>query len=706
MAFMKPGQGHESIEQLIEASEGAEHTGTPMHILSEMLIRLANGSCCEDVYAIMGQALRKMVPDSVVIINSYDGTTGIMRVKALEGVDPFIVKITDLIGAHPLDISFTISDEAIAGLSSGKLEQVPGRLYDLTMGNIPRHICTAIEHLLDLTDVRAIGLNDRGELLGSANFLVRKSNTLNRKVVEAFIKLSSIVLRKSMVDEAERRSWQQNAETVQTINKFLQTSTDMIFSVDRDGRFLNTNNALSKELSYPGEELENRNLFEFIHPDDLDHTQGQISRVFQGKIIQLMDYHLKTRKGPYIFVSMSACPLANTTGEVIGVLGIARNISGKKKQAEKLRYEYSTLEQQLAEQARELGQANTRLKQELKERQIAQEEASRARKEVEYLLQSSPAIICRSDLKTKVLYVNKRFEEFTGYSSEEVEGRYWPALGLFPFDTGTLLRRMKEKLTNPSVKSMEVAVKCKNGEIKYVSGMGTVIFEKGRPIGFQVFAQDISERKDAEERADRSTGLLLKALEDMVEAMAYTVELRDPYTAGHQRRVAQLAFTIGAKLGLNDNLLVGIRLAGLVHDIGKIRVPAEILTHPDGLTTAEMSIIRTHPTVGYEIVKNIAFPWPIADAILQHHERLDGSGYPAGLKEKDIILEAKILAVADVVEAMASHRPYRPSLGIEKALDEIKTNRGILYDAGAVDCCVELFEKSGFIFGHSPIATY
>ena len=188
----------------------------------------------------------------------------------------------------------------------------------------------------------------------------------------------------------------------------------------------------------------------------------------------------------------------------------------------------------------------------------------------------------------------------------------------------------------------------------------------------------------------------MKALESIVEAMAVTIEMRDPYTAGHQRRVAQLACAIAREIKVPDAQIPGIRMAGLIHDLGKIRVPAEILANPDGLTEAEMTIIKTHPVVGYEILKNIKFPWPIAQAVLQHHERLDGSGYPTRLAGKNIILEARILAVADVVEAMASHRPYRPGLGIDRALDEISENRGVLYDSVVVDGCIRLFRKKDF----------
>lgn len=707
MNSMRPGRVPESIEQLIRASSAAPSLNAcePVHILSEMLLKLADCSSPDNIYTIMGQALHRLVPDSVVMINSFDHAAGTMRVESLEGAAALIQKIAGLLGAHPLDIVFTISTEAREGLSSGKLERVPGNLYALTMGNIPKRICSAIESLLDTREVYAIGLLENGDLLGSASFLLRKSNTSSPGVVETFVRLASIALHKWKHEESERQSQRQHREIVHTFSRLLQTSTDMIFTIDREGRFLNANQATYNELGYTEAELKKVNLFSLVFCEDLVHTRDQVSHVYKGKSVHIFEYRCRGKKGP-ITISMSACPFSDSTGAITGVLCIGRNVSGRRQMVDRLRSEHTVLERQLVERAHELEQANVRLKQELQERRSAEEETRRSRTELETLMQTSPAIICRSDLTTRVLYVNRRFEEFTGYRSEEVLGKYWPSLGLLPFDTGTLLRRMKKKLKHNDVRSIEVAVRCKSGEIKYASGMGTLIFEKGLPAGFQVVALDISERKQAENRAEQSTGMLLKALEDMIEAMAHTVELRDPYTAGHQRRVAQLAFTMGAKIGLPDDQLVGIRLAGLVHDIGKIRVPAEILTHPNGLTGAEMSIIRTHPTVGYEIVKNIAFPWPIAQAVLQHHERLDGSGYPDGLSAKEIIPEAKILAVADVVEAMASHRPYRPSLGVQKAMEEIKANRGRLYDADAVDCCVHLFEKSGFIFGQSPLSVY
>jgi len=194
---------------------------------------------------------------------------------------------------------------------------------------------------------------------------------------------------------------------------------------------------------------------------------------------------------------------------------------------------------------------------------------------------------------------------------------------------------------------------------------------------------------------------LHESLVSTVNALAYAVEMRDPYTAGHQKNVSKLACGIAEQLQLSEEKIEGIKLVSLVHDIGKIHVPAEILSKPSALTDAEFEIVQTHPQIGYDILKNIEFPWPVAATVLQHHERLNGSGYPFGLKNKDILLEAKILSVADVVEAMTSHRPYRPAYDLSTALKEVSNNVDDLYDHDAVRVCKALFEKKGYDFIHN-----
>ena len=220
----------------------------------------------------------------------------------------------------------------------------------------------------------------------------------------------------------------------------------------------------------------------------------------------------------------------------------------------------------------------------------------------------------------------------------------------------------------------------------------------GEPTGFIEITEDIADQKKAQEQLVQSAAKLQKMMEGTVKAISSALEMRDPYTAGHERRVAQLACAIAGFLGLSAHRIEGIRIAGFLHDIGKIAVPAEILARPGKLGENEWGIMKTHPQFGFDILKEIDFIWPVALTTLQHHERLDGSGYPLGARGDQIILEARIIAVADVVEAMSSHRPYRPALGAEAALAEIAANKSILYAPEVVDACASLFTERGFRF--------
>ena len=222
--------------------------------------------------------------------------------------------------------------------------------------------------------------------------------------------------------------------------------------------------------------------------------------------------------------------------------------------------------------------------------------------------------------------------------------------------------------------------------------------EAGNPSLISGTVQDITERKLSEEKLVKSYESLKKTLNDAIDTMVKIVETRDPYTAGHQQRVADLAIAIAREMKFEDTRIDQLRMAAVIHDIGKIYVPSDILSKPGKISDGEFNLIKTHAQAGYDIVKDMDLPCSIAKAVLQHHERLDGSGYPNGLKGEDTLLEAKILAVADVIEAMASHRPYRPALGIDKALEEISKNKGKLYDADVVDACLELFNSGRFAF--------
>ncbi len=235
---------------------------------------------------------------------------------------------------------------------------------------------------------------------------------------------------------------------------------------------------------------------------------------------------------------------------------------------------------------------------------------------------------------------------------------------------------------------------------------GRVWFVRAHPVkdlegnvsGVVEVISDITVKKKIEQERRQSFNKSRRILEETVIALAATAERRDPYTAGHQRRVAHLACAIAKEMNLDEDKIEGIRMASIIHDVGKVYVPAEMLSKPSELSDLEFSIIKTHPQIGYDILNPVEFPWPIAIIVLQHHEKVDGSGYPKGIFGKDILIETKILTVADVVEAMASYRPYRVALGIEKALAEIKKNRGTLYDEKVVDTCLKIFKKKQFKF--------
>jgi PAS domain S-box-containing protein/putative nucleotidyltransferase with HDIG domain len=223
--------------------------------------------------------------------------------------------------------------------------------------------------------------------------------------------------------------------------------------------------------------------------------------------------------------------------------------------------------------------------------------------------------------------------------------------------------------------------------------------ELAADLAFGIFSLRTRDERDHYYKAhQRSNERYKQVLVDTIRAISLTVEKRDPYTAGHQNKVAQLSVAIGRKLGMDEDRLEGLRLGAMIHDIGKIYIPAEILNRPGRLSDAEFSMIKSHSQVGYDIIKDVQFPWPVAEMIYQHHERMDGSGYPRGLKGEAIILEARILSVADVVEAITSHRPYRPAVGLDKALLEIESNRGKLYDSEVADACLHLIRDGKFEF--------
>jgi PAS domain S-box-containing protein len=324
-----------------------------------------------------------------------------------------------------------------------------------------------------------------------------------------------------------------------------------------------------------------------------------------------------------------------------------------------------------------------------------EDQLRRVSERLQAIYDHSPLLISEFDLEGRYLLVNRAVSELFGLPPRELEGRSF--FELLPEEASEIfMRRTRHVWDSQEPLAVEDTVDI-GGVTKHYLTMLFPLYDRDGDINsIGSIAHDITDRKEAEDSLREALGRFRKVTGSVIQVIVMAVETRDPYTAGHQRRVGDLARAIATEMGLTDHDVEGIRIAGVIHDLGKISVPSEILSKPRILNDTEFAIVKEHPQKGYDILKDVDFDWPVAEMVLQHHERLDGSGYPRGLKDGEILLQARILAVADVVEAMASHRPYRPTLGLEAALDEITLNKGKLYDPEAVDACLRLFREKHY----------
>jgi PAS domain S-box-containing protein/putative nucleotidyltransferase with HDIG domain len=341
---------------------------------------------------------------------------------------------------------------------------------------------------------------------------------------------------------------------------------------------------------------------------------------------------------------------------------------------------------------RELRDAGAR-----RDRKRAEEALKESESKYRLLADNARDIIFVLDMNLNYTYISPSVKILRGYGPEELLRR--PALETLMPASADIARRIVSEIMEleksecrdvPISRALQLEMRKKDGNTVWTEVKFSFFRDENQRLaGLLGVTRDITERKQEFER-------MKKALAATVQSIAVIVETKDPYTAGHQRRVAGLARAIAAEMNLPADQVDGIRTAAAIHDIGKISVPAEILSKPTKLTAIEFSLIKTHSQCGYEILKDIEFPWPVARMVLEHHERMDGSGYPHGLRGDHVLMDSRILAVADVVEAMASYRPYRPSLGIDAALNEISMNKGRLYDTDVAEACLRLFHEQGY----------
>jgi PAS domain S-box-containing protein/putative nucleotidyltransferase with HDIG domain len=461
------------------------------------------------------------------------------------------------------------------------------------------------------------------------------------------------------------------AESEERLRLIFESVNDLLILIDTEGRILQVNNRIRDITGYEKEELVGKkieNLGHIIERCSLDVVLNSFKKRITGIEVPSYEAEIIRKDGSPVTIEISAV-VVKKDGDIIGDLVIARDITVRKKAEAELR-QSETRYRLLAENVTDVIWA---------------------------FYTNSPS---------RINYISPSVEKLLGYSVKEAMAKQMKAV----FESGSYKQAteaLKEELaTEKSLlsetstsRTLELELYHKDGHLVPVEVNYSVIRGlQEQPAEILAVARDISNRKQAEQEVRYSTEKLLNAMEDTIRAMAMIVEMRDPYTAGHQRRVTELACAIAKEMGITEDRITGLRLAGLIHDIGKVRVPAEILTNPDGLSDAEFMMIKMHPTIGYEILKTIDLPWPVAQIVYQHHERMNGTGYPLGISKENIILEARILAVADVVEAIASHRPYRPALGIDVALDEISKRRHTLYDSKVVDACLRLFRDKKFTF--------
>ena len=440
-----------------------------------------------------------------------------------------------------------------------------------------------------------------------------------------------------------------------------ENTSDVIFIVDENLNILSMSQSAEKILGYKLEEFIGKLVTDMKHiftPASFERAIADAMLILKGETISAKIYEFMAKDGTIKIGEVSGSPIMRN-GQVTGFVSIARDITDRRRMEDELRnsaQKYRTILEDMNDMYYEL------------------------------------------DLKGNMTFFNKALLSLTARSPEELQGMNFrdymssegseDALKIF----GEIYKTGKPRLFVNEIVT-------KTGEVKYFeSQAGLLLDENKQPIGFRGIARDITDRKKAQDERDQVLARLRKTLGTMIQAMSAAVEARDPYTSGHQRRVAALARSIAEEMNLSRDQIEGIRMAASIHDMGKISIPAEILSMPRKLSKLEFDLVKTHSQAGHDIIKDIDFPWPIANIILQHHERINGSGYPHGLRGDNILLEARILAVADVVEAMASYRPYRPALGLDTALEEITRNKNILYDGEVVEACLKIFREKKYEF--------
>lgn len=428
----------------------------------------------------------------------------------------------------------------------------------------------------------------------------------------------------------------------------IDSADDWFWEIDKYGRYTFSSHQIKHILGYEPDELIGKNFYDLMPSKEAERIKKIIDPIFMLKkpfrLLQNSNLH---KNGSLVCLETSGNPFYGNDNKFMGYRGIDRDITNRKK-LEKNHSDLLLALDQMAE----------------------------------------AALVVGKDLK--IAYVNKAFYKLLGYSPEKIIGKPLSLLNSTRKNADRRVEFTISALNENGSWEGEVLRKKENGDDICVYLRATATYtEEGELTGYIGTYFDMEETKNAAEKLEKS-------LFETVFALSGTIEERDPYTFGHQNRVASIAKAIAVKLNENDEFIKGLELGAKIHDIGKTNIPTEILNKSGKLNKHEFGLIKTHAKSGYKIISNMSFPWPVAEMVLQHHERMDGSGYPQGLKNNEIILEAKIIGLADTVEAITSHRPYRPAFDADFAITEVKKYRGKHYDLDVMDAFLDLVENDGY----------
>ncbi|MCX5819380.1 MAG: PAS domain S-box protein [Deltaproteobacteria bacterium] len=433
-----------------------------------------------------------------------------------------------------------------------------------------------------------------------------------------------------------------------------------VYEMDFEANIISANRSIYETFGGSEEDLKKGfKAWQLLSPEAIDKSSKNIERLLKGEQVGGTEYTLKRLDGS-VFPGIVISSVIYSNDKPVGLRGAIVDITQRKRAEEALENERTLLRN---------------------------------------LIDNVPDRIYAKDSEGRFIICNEAMIRRMGMTSmAELAGK--SDFDLLPLEMAQRFHADEQAIIQSGTPMInrEEPLTTEGGKITRwnLATKVPLLDKQGNRIGIVGVGREITDLKQAEQKLKDTLESLRKAVGTTIQVMVSAVETRDPYTAGHQTRSADLARYIATEMGLPQEKIDGIRMAGSIHDIGKLSIPAEILSKPTKLTDIEFSLIQLHARKGYEILKDVESSWPLAEMVYQHHERMDGSGYPRNLKGEEILIEARILAVADVVESMASHRPYRPSLGIRAALDEIAKNRGVLYDPEVVDACLKLFHEKGY----------